>query len=356
MNFSDLKVIELAGVLAGPSVGMFFAELGSEVIKIENPNTNGDITRGWKIASEEKETNVSAYFSSANYHKKYTFIDYTNKQGYNELLELIKKADIVICNFKYGYDVKFKLDFDTLKKVNPNLIYGSIEGFKDIPQRTAFDVVLQAETGYLSMNGTPDSGVVKLPVAFIDLFAAHQLKEGILIALLKQQTIKKAYKVTTNLQESALASLANQATNFLMNGHIPQPLGTLHPNIAPYGEVFATKDDKKIVLAIGNDKQFISFCKLINSEELSVNPLFETNNKRVENRSILFDLLKNAVIKFTRNFLLKESIVLNIPLGAIRNMAEVFENDVAKAMVLNETIENRETKRMKTVAFKITEA
>lgn len=355
MNFSELKVVELAGVLAGPSVGMFFAELGAEVIKIENPNTNGDITRGWKIASEEKETNVSAYFSSANYHKKYVFIDYTEEKGYDELINLIKQANVVICNFKYGYDVKLKLDYQTLKKVNPSLIYASIEGFKDVPQRTAFDVVLQAETGYLSMNGTPDSGVVKLPVAFIDLFAAHQLKEGVLIALLKQQTNKKTYKVTTNLQESALASLANQATNYLMNGHIPAPLGTLHPNIAPYGEVFITKDAKQVVLAIGNNKQFASFCKLLKVNEIAANPLFETNNKRVENRKKLQELLKVAISNFNRAYLLDESIALKVPVGAVRDMAEVFENEVAKQMVLTETIDNRETKRMKTVAFKIEE-
>ena len=355
MKFSDLKVVELAGVLAGPSVGMFFAELGAEVVKIENPNTNGDITRGWKIPSEEKETNVSAYFSAANYHKNYQFIDYTQQEGYLQLIEIIKTADIVLCNFKHGYDVKFNLDFDTLKGIQPNLVYASIEGFKDVSNRTAFDVVLQAETGYLSMNGTPDSGVVKLPVAFIDLFAAHQLKEGILIALLQQKTTNKAYKVTANLQESALASLANQATNYLMNGHIPKPLGTLHPNIAPYGEVFTTKDDKQIVLAIGNDKQFVSFCTLISEDSIAQNPLFLTNNLRVEHRKQLQELLKKSIVNVDRDVLLEKSLANKVPVGAVRNMAEVFENDVAKSMVLNEIIEGRATKRMKTAVFEITE-
>ncbi len=352
MNFKELKVIELASVLAGPSVGMFFAELGAEVIKIENKKTNGDVTRTWKLPDEPAD-NVSAYFSSINWGKEYVFLDYSDEKDYQQLIELIRGADIVLCNFKQGANVKFGLDYDSLKKINPALIYAQLSGFKSTPKRVAFDVVLQAECGYMYMNGQPDSPPTKMPLALMDILAAHQLKEGILVALLKRQATGEGALVRTSLEESAVSSLANQATNWLMNGVIPQRMGSLHPNIAPYGDIFMTKDDKELVLAIGSDTQFAKFCSLIRVTELATREEFSTNKARVKNRTLLQRELSLPIRNFELSYLVERCIDLGIPMGAIKNMKEVFENPVAQSMILEEDMNGRNTKRVQTIAFTI---
>lgn len=352
MNFSKLKIVELASVLAGPSVGMFFAELGAEVVKIENKRTNGDVTRNWKLPTE-KEEDVSAYFSSINWGKKHLFVDYGNKDEYAQMMRLISEADILICNFKEGGAEKFNLDYESIKKKNPTIIYAQLNGFKSTPNRVAFDVVLQAECGYMYMNGQKDSPPTKMPLALMDILAAHQLKEGILIALLKRQQTNEGALVTTSLEEAAISSLANQATNWLMNEKTPQRIGSLHPNIAPYGDVFITKDNKELVLAIGSDVQFSRFCALVNLPETASNVLYATNENRVKNRTELQVIFSKAIKNFERDFLIQQCIDLGIPMGAIKNMQEVFESPVAKNMVLTEKVGTQVTKRVKSIAFEI---
>jgi crotonobetainyl-CoA:carnitine CoA-transferase CaiB-like acyl-CoA transferase len=231
--FKGLKVVELAGVLAGPAVGMFFAELGAEVIKIENPESGGDMTRHWKLPTEKKSRRTSAYFSAVNYRKTYLFLSFKRKEDRKKIIDLVKEADIVLTNFKAGSAAKYGLDYPSLKKVNAQLIYGEISGFISNPDKVAFDLVLQAETGFMYMNGTPNSGPVKMPVALIDILAAHQLKEGILLALLKRNNTGKGSKISVSLEKSALSSLANQASNFLMEAHIPQPMEVYTPTLPP---------------------------------------------------------------------------------------------------------------------------
>ena len=352
MEIKNLKIVELASVLAGPSVGMFFAELGAKVVKIENKLTNGDVTRNWKLPNEKKDA-ISAYFSSINWGKEYLFIDYNNADEFAQILNLIKEADIVIANFKAGGAQKFGLDYPSLKAINPKLIYAQLNGFKSNPKRVAFDVVLQAECGYMYMNGQPDSPPTKMPLALMDILAAHQLKEGILVALLQRENTGKGAYVSSSLEESAISSLANQATNWLMNGKIPQRIGSLHPNIAPYGDIFITKDNKELVLAIGSDAQFLKFCNLIKQKDIATNPLFATNASRVKNRKQLQETLTPAIQQYKLDFLIENCIELGIPMGAIKNMKEVFENPVAKEMILEEKINNQVTKRVKTIAFEI---
>ena len=243
----NLKIVELASVLAGPAVGLFFAESGAEVVKIENQRTGGDVTRSWKLAKESKTTPVSAYFSSVNWGKKHLLLDYKDATDFEEVLNYIRQADVVIANFKAGDAEKFGLDYTALKAVNPQLIYGAITGFDHATDRVAYDVVLQAEAGYMFMNGQADGPPTKMPLALIDVLAAHQLKEGLLVALLERiQTGKGAY-VEASLERTAIASLTNQASNWLMAQHLPQRIGSLHPNIAPYGETFLCADDKYLV-------------------------------------------------------------------------------------------------------------
>ncbi len=352
--FKKLKIIELASVLAGPMVGTFFAELGAQVLKVENAKTKGDVTRQWKLANEPKERSYSAYYCAANFGKEVLMADLSKTEDQQKIYDLAKDADLIIANFKAGAAEKLGMDYEHFKSINPQIIYGQITGFESGNQRPAFDVVLQAEAGFMFMNGTAESGPVKMPVALIDILAAHQLKEGLLVALLKRAETGKGSLVSVSLIESAIASLANQATNWLMAQHIPQRMGSLHPNIAPYGEMFVTKDEKLLVLAIGNDKQFEQLCKVLEAETIRQNPLFQDNVQRVHHRKVLAEQLGDFIQEWNREVLLEKLTDANVPAGAIRNMQEVFEQKVAQEMILKEVGEDgQETKRVRTVVFSI---
>lgn len=350
--FSDLKVIELAGVLAGPSAGLFFAELGASVIKVENPKTNGDVTRSWKLKSEDKTNKTSAYFWSVNTGKDVLFLNLFIEKDLLELYELIKTADVLISNYKFGDDLKLKVDYDTLKKINPTLIYASINGFGNNNPRTAYDLILQAESGFMFMNGEEHAAPLKMPVALIDILAGHQLKEAILIALLNKHKTNKGSHISVSLFDTAIASLANQATNWLIAHHLPTSQGSLHPNIAPYGEIFVTQDKHQITFAVGSDKQFTNLCKILNLD-LFTHPEFENNQQRVANRNNLFLKLKHSIQQLNFDRLFSECLKHDVPIGKIRNLKEVFELPEAQAMLTHFTYQSTNYSSVKSVAFKI---
>ncbi len=353
--FQHLQILELASVLAGPSVGLFFAELGAKVIKVENAKTGGDITRKWKLPSESPHPDqLSAYYCSINWQKEVILADFTLAEDRQKIYDMVKNSDVVIVNFKHGADKKLGMDYPTLQQINPQLIYAQLTAFGVESKRTAFDVVLQAESGFMYMNGNPKTPPVKMPVALIDLLAAHQLKEGILVALLQRQQTQRGCLVQTSLMESAIAALANQATNWLMGKHIPQRMGTLHPNIAPYGEMFTTKEDKYIVLAVGNNQQFENLCAILQVQNITKDTRFKTNAKRVKHRKILQEILAPLILQFNRSDLLQRLEENQVPAGAIRNMQEVFELPIAQNMLLEEkTTTGQLTKRVKTVTFQL---
>ncbi len=354
-EFKHLKVVEIASVLAGPSVGLFFAEMGAQVIKIENKRTGGDVTRSWKLPTEDKNARISAYYSAVNWHKQSIFMDFTAAADQKRLNIHLQDADILIVNFKAGDAEKFRLDYPTIHALNPNLIYGEITGFGHDSDRVAYDLILQAESGFMSMNGTPESGPVKMPVALIDLLAGHQLKAGILTALYQRDVAQKGGSmVSVSLFDSAVASLANQASNWLMEQHIPQRMGSTHPNIAPYGEFFTTKDEHAITFAIGSHKQFTNLCSILNVSELVNHPDFENNAARVVNRQSLASYLQDAVLKFNLSELLPKLEAKFVPVAQIKNVKEVFEADAAKELILEETVEGIATQRVQTAVFKIT--
>lgn len=351
--FKDLKIVELASVLAGPSVGMFFAELGARVIKIENKETNGDVTRNWKVRGEDVNTRVSAYFASINYNKEYLFLNLSNTDDKAIALEEIKTADIVLANFKEGSAEKFQMDYESLKKINNRLIYANLSGFPDGDNRPAFDVVLQAETGFMYMSGTKDSGPIKMPVALIDVLAAHQLKEGVLCAMLQQIKSPGPKNVSVSLYDSALASLLNQASNYLMANHLPQAIGSAHPNIAPYGDVFYDTNQKAMVLAVGTEKHFAELCKVCNLTHLMEDKRFNVNAQRVVYRDELNAVLQECFARNTRSFWLDNLSKNGVPAGAIKNLKEVFEDEHAQSKILKSVEQGVDTQRMQSVVFKI---
>jgi crotonobetainyl-CoA:carnitine CoA-transferase CaiB-like acyl-CoA transferase len=350
--FKGLKVVDCSSVLAGPQVGTFFSELGARVIKFENAKTKGDVTRTWHTPVESKDK-ISSYYSSINYKKEIHFIDLSNSNDIARIHAELESADIVLSNFKGNDAKKFQLDSAFLSTNFPHLIQGVIRGFEFERDRVAYDVVLQAETGFMFMNGQSDGPPTKMPVALIDVMAAHQLKEGILCALLQKTKTGKGACVEVSLEQAALASLANQASYFLMTGKNPQRMGSLHPNIAPYGEQFETQDHKWIVLAIGSDDQFKKLCTALRIPETQFDSDFASNTLRVQNRTKLQAILQNEFSKTPCSLFEEEAQSQGIPYGRIRNMEEVFEREAALSNVLEETIEGNITKRMASVAFRI---
>lgn len=349
--FKNLKIIELASVLAGPAVGQFFAELGATVIKIENKKTGGDVTRKWRLPKEDKAKPASAYFHSVNWGKKSIFLDLKAAADHQTAMDYIKEADVVIANFKMGSAQPLGMDYDTLNALNPRLIYANLTAYGEDDPSPGFDVLLQAETGFLFMNGAPNQPPVKMPVALIDLLAAHQLKEAILIALWQREKTNKGELITVSLAEAAIASLANQASNWLNEGYIPQRMGTQHPNIAPYGEIFKTKDQQEIILAVGTEKQFIELCNCLEANQLIADKRFANNTQRVVHRTSLQAILMPLFLQFDQSSLLARFQAAKVPAGVIRNMEEVFELPIAQRMILESEKDGEVSKCVQTVAF-----
>lgn len=351
---AGLKVVELATVLAGPAVGRFFAELGAEVVKLENPHTGGDVTRSWKLPSEPPEHPFSAYYASVNQGKKTVFADLSTPAGQQILHTLLQEADVLLVNFKPGDDAKFGVGYTELAARYPKLIYGHITGYGTENQRTAFDLVLQAETGFMSMNGTPESGPLKMPVALIDVLTAHQLKEGILVALLQRMQHGRGSYVHVSLFDAAVSSLANQAGNWLVAAHNPGLKGSLHPNIAPYGETFCCSDGRYIVIAAGNDRQFAGFCKACQMPNLATEPRFLTNSSRVANRTALALLVMPFFARHTAAEILPLLEQNQVPAAIIHTVAEVLERPDTAHLIDSQTIEELPARAVRTVVFNLT--
>lgn len=329
LPFQDLLVIEFASVLAGPSVGQFFAELGAEVIKIENPNTKGDVTRTWK-GSDEVTDDRSAYFCSVNWGKKSLVLDVTKNEHLKILYQLVKKADVVITSYKPGDDIKLKVDYQTLKNINSKIIYGQITGYGSNSTRVGYDAIVQAESGFMAINGEEKSMPLKMPVALMDLIAGHQLKQALLLGIIERQITGEGSYHEVSLIESGLSSLANQATNFLIGGQEPTAKGSLHPNIAPYGEQFQTQDGKRIVLAIGNDKQFSGLIEILG---LDLSDNFSTNELRLEKRHDLARQIEECICKWQSEELMNELNARNIPAGVINHISEAIDKYGQKLLI-----------------------
>ena len=329
----DLVVLELASVLAGPGVGQFFAELGARVIKVENLKTSGDVTRTWK-SRNEKTDEVSAYFSSVNWGKQSIAIDLTTAQGQRIVHQLAALSDIVIGSYKPGDAEKLGVDYRTLSKDHRELIYGQITGYGSNNQRVGYDAIIQAEAGFMYMNGEPGGRSLKMPVALMDILAGHQLKEGLLLAMLDKSATGKGKLVEVSLIQAAVASLANQATNYLVGGQLPGKQGSAHPNIAPYGDVFLTADEKEILLAVGTDKQFLQLSNILKINDVH-DPLFKDNPSRVRNRDLLHTILSKAIRGFSSENLLAKLKEEKIPAGLVRDISEVVRDPDINEIMIN---------------------
>jgi crotonobetainyl-CoA:carnitine CoA-transferase CaiB-like acyl-CoA transferase len=334
----DLFVLELASVLAGPSVGQFFAELGATVIKVENPRTDGDVTRRWTAPNATKEEGPddrSAYFCCCNHGKQSIALDLSTEAGQKLLHELAREADLVLASYRPGTAETLGADYETLSSVNPDLLYGHVTGYGTDRERAGYDAVIQAESGFMHMNGPADGAPTKLPVALMDVLAAHQLKEGLLVALLNRERDGGGAYVPVSLVQAAVSGLANQATNWLVAGHSPQRMGSAHPNIAPYGTPYSTADDQSIVLAVGTDRQFAALCSVLDRPDLPDHPDFSTNARRVEHREALNEALRARIAEFEADALLATLHERTVPAGMVRDVPAVFDQPTGEAMILS---------------------
>jgi crotonobetainyl-CoA:carnitine CoA-transferase CaiB-like acyl-CoA transferase len=353
---TGIKVLELASVLAGPSVGMFFAELGATVLKVENVTTEGDVTRKWKLPREAADTDISGYFSCVNWGKESFAVDLCQQDGLEIIYQLAAQCDIVLVSYKPGDAEKLKVDYPTLRQYNEKLIYSHITGYGLQNPRAGFDAIIQAESGFTYMNGEPDGPPTKMPVALMDVLAAHHLKEAILLALFYRERTGNGQYIEASLFKAGLASLANQATNWLVGEAIPQRLGSDHPNIVPYGTIFSTNDGKEIVLAAGTDKQYKELIRALGRPELAEDPRFAKNQNRVINKEEINGIIQGLISQYSREDILTLLSEKRIPAGGVFNMKEVFEVPESQAMVLEGSYESgMEIKGVRSVAFSTTD-
>lgn len=328
--FQDMLVIELASVLAGPSVGMFFAELGARVIKVENPRRSGDVTRSWHLARESINDDRPAYFCAVNWGKESLALDLSIREDRAILDRMLAQADLLISSFVPGADQRLGLEAKTLRRTYPSLIIAEISGYGPDQARAAFDAIIQAEAGFTYLNGQPGQ-ISKMPVALMDVLAAHQLKEAILLAYLRRLRTGEGDRVHVSLLQSGLASLVNQATHWLQAGQIPQPQGSEHPNIVPYGTMYATAEGSPVVLAVGNDAQFAGLCRVLGKEVPSV---FSTNHQRVQQRQDVHAWLSPLIVPWSRDELLVALQRKGVPAGAVNDMAAAWQQAAAQALRL----------------------
>ncbi len=349
----ELKVIELSNALAGPSAAMFFAEMGATVRKYENKRTGGDVTRKWRKPQEKGS--LSSYYASVNYGKEVVSIDLRKKEDLEKLWDDLGNTDLLITNFKPGSAEKLGLAYYKLRVAFPSLIITHLVGYDTDTSRAAFDLSIQAETGYMYLNRPSGQQPMKFPFAFTDVMAGYQIRSAALMALYKREKHGKGSYITISLYQCGVAGLINQASYYLMTGEQPEPMGSLHPTIAPYGEIFESADGKMFTIAVGTDDQFNTLIDALEMPEDYDHIQFASNVLRLKNRELLCGYLSDSFKLVNWITLQKRFLSKNVPFGLIANMNQVFKNRLAKQMIRESIGSNGKIKTVSTVAFKVKE-
>ncbi len=334
-----IKVLDMTRILAGPWAAQLLADLGADVIKIERPGT-GDDTRSWGPPylrdGDGKETGEAAYFLCTNRGKQSFAVDFTSQEGGGLVRKLALEADVLLENYKFGGLAKYGLDYDSLAKDNPGLIYCSITGFGQTGpnrQKPGYDAMIQAISGLMSVNGVadgePGAAPLKVGVAVSDLFAGFYAANGIQAALIQRGRTGQGQHIDIALYDCQVAALANQATNYLISGTAPGRMGSAHPNLVPY-EVF-TASDGHLMVAIGNNAQFTRLIEQLGLNEFKDDARFATNRERVKNRAELIPAINE---KFAGHSIAHWIDLLDkagIPCGPVQTIDQVFASEQAQA-------------------------
>ena len=331
---AGLRVVEFARILAGPWAGQILADLGAEVIKVESPQ--GDDTRKWgpPFVENPDGTRDAAYFHAANRGKQSVTIDFSTEAGRAQARELALAADVVIENFKVGGLAKYGLDYASLARDHPGLVYCSITGFgQDGPyaHRAGYDYIIQGMSGIMDLTGEPDGPPEKIGVAYADILTGLYAVIGIQAALTERTKTGLGQHVDMALFDVMVGTLANQAMNYLVSGVAPRRLGNAHPNIAPYA-AFPTAESW-IILAVGNDEQFRRFCEIV---DMPCDPRFATNADRLAHREVLTELVTAHTLQWQRDNLLAALEGVGVPAGPINTVADAFADPqvIARGMEL----------------------
>ena len=343
-----LKVLDLSRVLAGPWCTQMLADLGADVVKVERPGA-GDDTRHWGPPflkdADGVDTTQATYFTACNRNKRSITIDMAKPEGQALILQMAAQSDVVVENFKVGGLKAYGLDYESLKALNPRLIYCSITGFgQDGPyaERAGYDLMIQAMSGMMSITGNPDGtpggGPLRVGVALTDLFTGCYATSAILAALEVRHRTGVGQHIDMALLDVGMAILANQAAGFLNTGKVPQRQGNSHPSLAPYQD-FPTLDGA-MLLAIGNDGQFARFCEAVGKSEWAADPRYASNTLRVKHRETLIPAMQAV----TRQRTTAEWITLledkAVPCGPINTIGEAFEDAqvVARNLKVNQPV------------------
>jgi crotonobetainyl-CoA:carnitine CoA-transferase CaiB-like acyl-CoA transferase len=331
---SHIRVLDLSRVLAGPWASQNLADLGAEVIKVERPGS-GDDTRGWGPPwfkdRDGKETRDSSYFLSCNRGKKSITLDISKPEGQGIVRELVAKCDVLIENYKVGTLARYGLDYEALHAINPRLIYCSITGFGQsgpYAPRPGYDFVFQGMGGLMSITGErddlPGGGPQKVGIAITDILTAMSASLAITAAIAHCERGGGGQYIDMALLDCMVAFNANQISGYLVSGNIPRRYGNAHPNVVPY-QVFPCKDGH-IILAIGNDSQFASFCKVAGRPELAEDERFRMMSGRIVNRDVLIPLISDIMRTRGMHEWIGVLEAANVPCGPINNMKQVFED------------------------------
>jgi len=336
-SLQGIRILDLSRVLAGPWCTQTLADLGADVIKIERPGT-GDDTRTWgpPFLKDEQgaETQEAAYYLGTNRNKRSVTCDIAQPAGQDLIRELATHCDVFVENFKVGDMARYGLDYESIKAINPRLVYCSVTGFGQngpYAERAGYDYAIQGMGGLMSITGERDDlggGPQKVGVAVADLMTGMYATVAILAALRHAEKTGEGQQVDMALLDTQVAMLANLGANYLVSGQVPQRVGNAHQNIVPYQvfEVAPAADGSKdhLILAVGNDSQYVKFCTVANIPELGVNPLFAKNRDRVINRGQLVPILETVMKTRSKADWLAVLEAAKVPCGAINNLAEVF--------------------------------
>lgn len=331
---AGIKIADFSRVLAGPYATMLLADLGAEVIKVERPGS-GDDTRGWGPPFDSNGD--STYFLSVNRNKQGLSLDLSKESDQQKALELITSSDVVVENFGPGGMEKYNLGYSKLISNNPNLIYCSISGFGTSDKATklpGYDLLVQGMSGLMSITGGDETDPTKVGVALVDVITGLHAVIGILAALRARDEQGVGQKVELNLLSSTLSALVNQASAYISGGVIPKALGNVHPSIAPYQVYDAF--DKKFIVAVGNDAQFIKLAGIV-SPDLLGDKRFATNQLRVENITALNERLSSVFSTKSAEYWVDKLQHIHIPTGVINNVKEAF--DLATSLGLSPVVE-----------------
>jgi crotonobetainyl-CoA:carnitine CoA-transferase CaiB-like acyl-CoA transferase len=324
---AGLRVLELARILAGPWAGQILADLGADVVKVERKGT-GDDTRGWGppfVEAADGNHLDAAYFHATNRGKRSIELDFESEDGRRIVKKLAARSDVLIENFKVGGLAKFGLDYASLSKDNPRLIYCSVTGFGQTgpyASRAGYDLMAQGMGGIMDLTGAPDGEPQRAGVPVADIFTGIYSVVGILAALIERGRTGRGCQVDTALVDSQVGVLANQALNFLVSGKVPKRIGNAHPNIVPY-QVFPLADGH-IIIATGNDTQFAKLCGVLGEPEISGEPNYRANSDRLQHREELIGRLSALTRRWRGADLLAKLESVQVPAGPINPLDQVF--------------------------------